>query len=132
MSERLILEYFSSQKQSKIIKTIHCAEFLHDNSLLTGDSIGNLTIWAPFEIDHILEFAIKEVKGHEVWKIAISRSIHDYYRIFMIFIDRQKCQLICLKLTKDNILISGDNEGVIKTWDVNENEFRLLNAIKVI
>lgn len=53
-------------KQSKIVKTIHCAEFLNDNSLLTGDSTGNLTVWAPFEINQILEFAIREVKGHEV------------------------------------------------------------------
>ena len=31
----------------------------------------------------------------------------------------------------NNILISGDEEGTVKTWDVNEGQFRLLNAIKV-
>nr|XP_027204131.1 echinoderm microtubule-associated protein-like 1 [Dermatophagoides pteronyssinus] len=94
------------QMQSKIIKTIYCAAFLHDNSLLTGDSQGNLTIWAPYEVDKVLEFAIKEVKGHE-------------------------SQLTCFKMTKENILISGDRDGVIKTWDVNDNEFRLVNAVKL-
>lgn len=73
---------------------------------MTGDSQGNLTIWAPFEVDKVLEFAIKEVKGHE-------------------------SQLTCFKLTKENILISGDRDGAIKTWDVNDNEFRLLNAVKL-
>ncbi|OTF68985.1 hypothetical protein BLA29_008266, partial [Euroglyphus maynei] len=94
------------QMQSKIIKTIHCAAFLQDNSLLTGDSQGNLTIWAPFEVDKVLEFAIKEVKGHE-------------------------SPITCFKMTKENILISGDHDGAIKTWDVNDNEFRLLNAVKL-
>lgn len=31
----------------------------------------------------------------------------------------------------NNILISGDYDGTVKTWDVNEGQFRLLNAIKV-
>ncbi|KAJ6221100.1 hypothetical protein RDWZM_006912 [Blomia tropicalis] len=94
------------QTHSKITKTICCADFLGDNSLLTGDSDGNLTIWAPFEVNHVLEFAIKEVKGHEN-------------------------QLSCLKLTKNHILISGDTDGTIKTWGVDDGEFRLLNAIKL-
>lgn len=41
-----------------------------------------------------------------------------------------KSQLNCLKLTSDNILISGDKDGIIKTWDVSDGEFRLLNAVK--
>ena len=69
----LLITFFShwllsiTSKHSKISKTVHCADFLGDNSLLTGDSDGNLTIWAPFEVNNVLEFAIKEVKGHEVW-----------------------------------------------------------------
>lgn len=91
---------------SELVKSISCADFLSDNSLLTGDTSGKLTIWAPFQLGDKLEFAIKEVQGHEAG-------------------------ITCLKLTEDNILISADQDGTIKTWDVQDNQFRLLNALKV-
>lgn len=91
---------------SELTKSISCADFLSDNSLLTGDTGGKLTIWAPFQLGERLEFAIKEVQGHEAG-------------------------ITCLKLTEDNILISADQDGTIKTWDVQDNQFRLLNALKV-
>lgn len=95
------------QSESQISnKSIQCADFLNDNSLLTGDSSGNLTVWAPFESGNNIEFAIKEIKGHET-------------------------KLTCLFLTSDYILISADDSGIIKTWDVKDGQFRLLNALKV-
>ncbi|CAG2109261.1 unnamed protein product [Medioppia subpectinata] len=91
----------------KTAKSINCVDFLPDHSLLTGDTTGTLTIWAPLEDENgILEFVVKEVKGHEK-------------------------SLTCLQLLQNNILISGDSEGTVKTWDVNDEQFRLLNAIKL-
>ncbi len=55
----------------------------------------------------VLEFAVKEVKGHEA-------------------------PLTALVLTPEHLLVSADAAGAIKTWDVGgEGEFRLLNAIKL-
>jgi hypothetical protein len=58
---KLFLE-FSQQS-----KSINCIDFLPDHSLLTGDTNGALTIWAPLESESgTLEFVVKEVRGHEV------------------------------------------------------------------
>ncbi|XP_054159536.1 echinoderm microtubule-associated protein-like CG42247 [Oppia nitens] len=92
---------------SKINKTINCVDFLPDHSLLSGDTTGTLTIWAPVEDDNgLLEFVVKEVKGHEA-------------------------SITCLQLIQNNILITGDMDGTVKTWDANDEQFRLLNAIKL-
>lgn len=42
---------------------------MNDESLLTGDTSGTLTIWAPNENQSgQIEFVVKEVRGHEVIK----------------------------------------------------------------
>lgn len=76
----------------RLAKTINCVEFLPDDSLLTGDSTGTLTIWAPIEDDHgELDFVVKEFKGHEVCLAYTSDTHFNLRKTDSHAIDRNRC-----------------------------------------
>ena len=87
--------------------SINCALFLPDDTLLTGNSLGRLTVLAPVPADDgSLDFMQKVFNGHN--------SI-----------------LVAMSVLSESTVITGDNSGTIRIWQIESSAFDLLNTINM-
>lgn len=85
--------------------SINCALFLPDDTLLTGNSLGRLTILAPVPAeDGSLDFMQKVFHGHNSVLSAMS-------------------------ILSESTVITGDISGTIRIWQIESSAFDLLNTI---
>lgn len=88
--------------------SINCASFLPDDTLLTGSSLGELTLWAPVQSDDgNLDFMQRVFHGHN-------------------------SALSTINSLGESTVITGDFDGNIRIWQIkSESGFELLNLVQL-
>ncbi|KAI1301465.1 putative echinoderm microtubule-associated protein [Halotydeus destructor] len=98
----------SSLCSNKMKAHINVLIFLHDDTILAGDSKGCLSIWAPAPRQEMatVEYIQIEFRAHQ-------------------------SPIISLHTISDGTTVSGDVDGNVKAWDINDGQFNLVNAVKL-
>lgn len=92
-------------------KSILAVDWLPDETLITMSLDGELCIWAAVAAETgSLEFVQRQVKGKNKSKSA---------------------PMTVMKVCEPNVLITGDQNGILKSYYVNEDDFRLVKTYDV-
>lgn len=87
--------------------SINCAAFLPDDTLLAGSSLGELTLWAPVPSeDGNLDFMQRIFHGHN-------------------------SALSTINTLGESTVITGDFDGNIRIWQIEESGFDLLTTVQL-